>query len=127
MKMLSALAVSVILAPVSVLAACGSESEPSSDSSTPEAAVMSFMVGLEAGDCAAVKKIVVTPSTVDCEVVESLRGSYADEGTDVDDVSLEAGEVEGDSAVVAVGGDSEESFDVERIDGAWRVIFDTEE
>lgn len=118
-------AVSVLL--VSALSACGSGSD-ASGASTPEAAVTSFLTGLEAGDCDAVKKAVVTPSTVDCEVVQSLKGSYADEGTDIDTMSLTAGEVEGDSAVVTLGGSSEESWNVERMDdGSWRVIFDTEE
>lgn len=123
MKLLVA-AMSVLL--MSPLAACGSGSD-ASGASTPEAAVSSFLTGLEAGDCGAVKKIVVTPSTVDCEVVKSLKGSYADEGTDVDDISLKAGDVEGDSAVVTLGGSPDESIDVERIDGSWRVIYDTDE
>lgn len=125
MKALAALTVFLLAA------ACGSESEPGgSASSRPEDAVEQLLTSLEAGSCPDVKDIVLTPSTVDCEMIDSLEGSFADEGVDLADVTYTAGEVVADSGTVSVdwgNGDAEESWNVERVDGTWKVVFDSVE
>jgi hypothetical protein len=136
--MKSSLAVVALL----LVSACGSDSEPSaggssspaepteSQSAAPARAVERLVASLEAGSCEDVKTIVVTPSLVDCEVIESLGGSFADQGVALDDVTYSVDEIEGDSGTVAVDwgtGEADESWQVERIDGEWKVIFDSVE
>ena len=125
--------VAALVAVPLLLAACGSgsgsEGAGAPGAASPEAALTVFLAGLEAGSCDDVKQVVVTPATVDCELVQSLGGSFAEEGIDLDGVSLDAGEVSGDSAVVTIdwGTDqADETWDVQRIDGRWRVLFDSE-
>lgn len=107
----------------------GSDETGSSDGSSPERAVSAVMAAMEAGDCDAVKAVVVTPDAIDCEAVATLRGGYADDGVDLDDVDLTAGERSGDSATVIVdlgGSADDETWQVEKVDGAWKVLFDSE-
>lgn len=131
MKLLLA-ALSLVL-----VAACGSqdssEGRPSPSASAtavagPEAAVEQLMRALDAGDCKAAKALVVTPSAIDCGDVEAAAGSFAEEGNDLEDVTYEASDVQGTSASVTIdwGNDNPgESYDVEKIDGTWRVLFDS--
>ncbi|MET1038915.1 MAG: hypothetical protein ABW075_11610 [Aeromicrobium sp.] len=137
MKMLIATAALLLVS------ACGSDSDGSSADPAPESsspapassdagpaqAVEQLITALEAGSCDDVKAIVVTPSTVDCELVDSLGGSFAEQGVDLEKVTYDAGQVEGDNATVTIGwgdGDPDETWDVERIDDAWKVLFDSE-
>ncbi|MET0929684.1 MAG: hypothetical protein ABWX74_09200 [Aeromicrobium sp.] len=128
MRSLATVAVVALLA----LGACGSD--PGSDAASPQSgpadAVEQLLRSLEAGSCPEVKAIVVTPATVDCDQVETLAGSFEDEGVDLDDVSYAAGRVEGDSVVVTIDwgtGEPEEAWDVERVGDSWKVIFDSVE
>ncbi|AWB93377.1 hypothetical protein [Aeromicrobium chenweiae] len=94
----------------------------------PAAAVDAMMRALDAGDCRGMRKVVVTPSAVDCEVVRSAKDSFADEGIDLDDVVYEAGPVNGSSSTVTItwgNGTPDESYDVEKSGGRWRVVFDS--
>jgi hypothetical protein len=129
-----------LLAAVALLlvSACGTGSDGGSDpgGSTDDGAALAveqLVTALEAGSCDDVKDVVVNPAAVDCEVVESLEGSFADEGVDLAEVTYEAGEVTDDSATVTIGwgGDDaenpDETWDVERIDGTWKVLFDSVE
>ncbi|MFI5426463.1 hypothetical protein [Aeromicrobium sp. UC242_57] len=98
-----------------------------SAASGPAAAVEQPMRALDAGDCDAVKALVVTPSAVDCGDVEAAEGSFADEGTELDDVTYTAGPSQGTTAKVTIdwGNDNPgESYDVENVDGTWLVVFD---
>lgn len=128
-----------------VLAACGSEGSagpeatggttpsattaaPDEQPSAPERAVETLMRSLDDGDCAAVQAIVVTPATVDCDVVRQAEGSFADEGIVLDDVIYAGGPVEDSSSTVTITWGNEypdESYDVEKVDGTWRVVFDS--
>lgn len=131
MKLLLA-ALSLVL-----VAACGSQDSSEGDpapspsataAAGPAAAVEQLMRALDAGDCDAAKALVVTPSALDCGDVEAAAGSFAEEGNDLDTVTYEAGEVEGTSASVTIDWGNEnpgESYDVEKIDGTWRVLFDS--
>lgn len=123
-----------LLAAVALLlavGACGSGSEPSDEpapASGAETAVEQLVTALEDGDCAAVKAVVVTPSEVECDLVSSLKGSFSEEGIDLDAVTYEAGPVEGDSSTVTIGwGDSDpdEQWQTERVDKTWKVLFDS--
>jgi hypothetical protein len=129
---------------LALVSACGSDpdgsapSEPAPEASSaapessdagPALAVEQLITALEAGSCDDVKAIVVTPSTVDCEMVDSLGGSFAEQGVDLEKVTYDAGQVEGDTATVTIGwgdGDPDETWDVERIDDTWKVLFDSE-
>jgi hypothetical protein len=94
----------------------------------PEIAVEKLMRALDDGDCAAVKHVVVTPSEVDCGLVTEAAGSFAAEGIDLDQVRYRATKPEDDSVTVEItwGNDyPTESYDVQRIDGDWRVVFDS--
>jgi hypothetical protein len=122
-----------------VVAACGT-SDPPTPTKSPrtsstvhalapaEAAVDALMRALDAGDCAAAKRLVVTPSELGCDVVEQSKDSFADEGIDLDEVTYRAGAVHGDSATVSItwgNGYPTESYDVQRIGDRWKVVFDS--
>jgi hypothetical protein len=128
-----------------VAAACGTSepgdpdastrptASPSSPSARPtlapaEAAVDALMRALDEGDCKAAKRLVVTPSELGCDVVEQSAGSFADEGIDLDEVVYRAGPVNGSSSTVRItwgNGYPTESYDVERLGGRWKVVFDS--
>lgn len=116
-----------------LVAACGSES--GSDGSEtpaagPEDAVRQLLTALESGNCSGVKDVVLTPATVDCEMVGSMEGSLADEGVAIDDVTYATDDIVDDSGSVTTGwGDGEEgsSWQVERVAGTWKVVFDSVE
>jgi hypothetical protein len=110
-------------------AACGSDPAPPSADSAGDA-VTRLLRALDAGSCTAVKKIVVTPDAIDCEEVGQLRGSYTEEGVNLNKVKTSTGKVNGSSATVTVDlgtDDADESWQVERVGGAWRVVFDSVE
>lgn len=127
MRALAALAVLLLVA------ACGSESGSEGRESAapgPEDAVETLLMSLEAGSCPDVKAIVVTPATVDCEVIATLEGSFAEEGIDLADVTYTAEDLADESGSVSTdwGNDEPaESWQVERIDGVWKVVFDSVE
>ncbi|QGG42563.1 hypothetical protein [Aeromicrobium yanjiei] len=94
----------------------------------PARAVETMMRALDEGDCRAMRRIVVTPSAVDCEVVHAAKDTFADEGIDLDEVVYTAGRVNGSSSTVTItwGNDTpDESYDVERVGSRWRVVFDS--
>jgi hypothetical protein len=132
----------VAVAAMLVVAACGTSDppEPAKSStppststpppalSAPAAAVDALMRALDAGDCKAAKNLVITPSELGCDVVEQAKGSFADEGIDLDDVAYRAGQVHGPSATVSItwgNGTPAESYDVQKVDGRWKVVFDS--
>ena len=95
---------------------------------SPDKAVRELVRALEAGDCVAVKKIVLQPSAVDCGTVSETEGTFADDGITLSTVRYTAGQVVGGSAKVAVrwgNGDPAESFDVQKVDDLWLVLFDS--
>ena len=125
-----------------VVAACGTSDPPErSPASTPArtatsapalepaaAAVDALMRALDAGDCKAARKLVVTPTELGCDVVEQSKDSFADEGIDLDEVTYRVGTVHDASATVSVtwGNDyPAESYDVQRIGSRWKVVFDS--
>ena len=126
-----------------VVAACGtSDPPPARTASTPtrtttapsqslapaEAAVDALMRALDAGDCKAARTLVVTPSELTCDVVELSKDSFADEGIDLDEVVYRAGPVHDASSTVDItwgNGYPTESYDVQKIDGRWKVVFDS--
>jgi len=104
-----------------VLTGCGNHQ-------TPQHVVDSLVHALNDGDCAAVKHLVVTPSAIDCATITETAGTFADEGIDVDKVHYRVGPIVDDSSTVKViwgNGTPAESFDVQRVAGAWRVVFDS--
>lgn len=123
-----------------VVAACGT-SDPPEDPPTPTrtttsapalepaaAAVDALMRALDAGDCKAARKLVVTPSELGCDVVEQSKDSFADEGIDLDAVTYRVGAVHDASATVRItwgNGYPTESYDVQRIGSRWKVVFDS--
>lgn len=121
-----------------VLVACGS-SEPVDPPSTPsstspdalspaEAAVDGLMRALEAGDCTKAQDLVLTPSELGCDAVEQSAGMFADEGIDLDAATYRAGEVHDASATVSITwgpGIPSESYDVQKVGDAWKVVFDS--
>jgi hypothetical protein len=125
-----------------VVAACGTSDPPEpATSSTPpstsspapglspsEAAVAALMRALDAGDCKAAKRLVVTPSELGCDVVEQSKDSFAAEGIDLDKVTYRAGAVHDSSSTVSItwGNDyPPESYDVQKVGDRWKVIFDS--
>jgi hypothetical protein len=124
MRMPAATALAALL----LASACGSSD--SEGSPGPEAAVTRLLTALEAGSCEDVKDVVVTPDLVDCEMIADLKGGYADDGVDLADVRTSRGEVFDGSTTVTVdlGGDeADQTWQVERVGGAWKVLFDSEE
>jgi hypothetical protein len=130
----------VAVAAMLVVAACGTSDPPqpakpppSTSSSVPalapaEAAVDALMRALDAGDCKAAKRLVVTPSELGCAVVEQSKDSFADEGIDLDEVTYRAGAVHDASATVSItwgNGYPTESYDVQKVGDQWKVVFDS--
>ena len=108
--------------------ACGSDSG-SSDADGAGEAVQELLTSMDAGSCPDVQRIVLTPDLIDCEQIETLSGSYTDRGVDLDDLSVTTGEVVDNSVTVTVGlggGEPDETWQAERVDGSWRVVFDSE-
>lgn len=117
----------VATAALLLVAACGSGD--GSASSTPEGAVTDLMAALEKGSCGDVKDVVVTPDDIDCEMIGTLKGGYAAEGVDLDDIEPSADEPVDGSATVTVdlGSDQDdETWQVQQTDGSWKVLFDSE-
>lgn len=121
-----------VVAALMVLTACASESDDPRPEASPPAragdAVKDLLTSLEAGDCDQVKRLVVTPDAIDCEQIEDLAGSYADDGIDLDDMTVTQGEtVDGSTSVtVDLGPDApDETWQVEKVAGSWRVLFDS--
>ncbi|KRC64765.1 hypothetical protein ASE12_08270 [Aeromicrobium sp. Root236] len=126
-----------------VVAACGTSdppetpptSAPTRTTATPskslapaEAAVDALMRALDAGDCKAARKLVVSPAELTCDVVELSKDSFADEGIDLDEVVYRAGPVHDASSTVDItwgNGYPTESYDVQKIGGRWKVVFDS--
>lgn len=112
-----------------VVAACGPDAEASGPDGAADA-VKELLTAVEAGSCPDVQGVVVTPDTIDCEQIGQLRGTYADQGVDLDDVTVTAGEANGSSVVVTVDlgtDDADETWQAEQVDGSWRVLFDSQE
>jgi hypothetical protein len=110
-----------------LVAACGSGD--GAGSTSPEDAVGDLMAALEKGSCQDVKSVVVTPDDIDCEMIASLKGDYASDGVDLDAVDLDAADpVDGSTTVmVDLGtGDPDQSWQVQEVDGSWKVLFDSE-
>lgn len=115
----------VALVAVLLLGGCGGSDDASGD---PAASVEAMMQALDAGDCAAVKDVVLTPSEIDCGFVAELGGMFADEGLDLAEVDFAVTERTGDQATVEIDwGDGEpaETYEVQRVDGDWKVVFDS--
>lgn len=133
MKQIAAVAVML------VAAACGTSDPPKPAAPSPttstatalapaEASVDALMRALDAGDCKAAKRLVVTPSELGCDVVEQSKDSFADEGIDLDEVTYRAGAVQDASATVSVtwgNGYPTESYDVQKVGDQWKVVFDS--
>jgi hypothetical protein len=110
-----------------LVAACGSGDPAGSNS--PEGAVSDLMAALEKGSCADVKDVVVTPDEIDCEMIGTLKGGYAADGVDLDAVKLSADEPVDGSATVTVDlgtDDADQTWQVQQVDDAWKVLFDSE-
>ncbi|VXA97625.1 hypothetical protein [Aeromicrobium sp. 9AM] len=101
---------------------------PAAVLSPTEAAVDGLMRALDAGDCKAARKLVVTPSELGCDVVEQATDSFAAEGIDLDEVTYRAGKVHDASATVRItwgNGYPTESYDVQKVGRHWKVVFDS--
>ncbi|MET0819330.1 MAG: hypothetical protein ABWY58_00070, partial [Aeromicrobium sp.] len=75
------------------------------------------------------KDLVVTPDEIDCEMIGTLKGDYASDGVDLDDIELSSAEpVDGSTTVtVDLGTDeADQTWQVQQIDGDWKVLFDSE-
>jgi hypothetical protein len=86
------------------------------------------MRALDDGDCRRVKRLVVTPSAVDCGTVRAAEDSFADDGIDLDEVVYRSGPVQGSSTTVRItwgNGTPRESYDVERVGKRWLVVLDS--
>ena len=93
-----------------------------------EAAVDGLMRALDAGNCKAAKKLVLTPSELGCDVVEQSKDSFVGEGIDLDEVTYRVGAVHDASATVSItwgNGYPTESYDVQKVGGRWKVVFDS--
>jgi hypothetical protein len=103
------------------------QSSTSAPSQT-EKVVETLMRAIEEGDCDTVKKVVVTPSAIDCAQLGEASGMLAAEGVDLDKVRYEDGEIAGDSSTVTITWSKDlpsETMDVQRVDGEWLVVFDS--
>lgn len=133
-SLLAGLALAVTLA----LGGCAdSDSDPEPAPATPSAsatdaaassaavaAVRTYLRAADAGDCPAVKKVVLLPEQVECSDVRTGAGQWSEDGTDLATVPMSA-EVTGeeDAAVTVTwpSGD-DDTWDLQRVDGAWLVV-----
>jgi hypothetical protein len=86
------------------------------------------MRALDDGDCRRVKRLVVTPSAIDCGTVRAAEDSFADDGIDLDEVVYRSGPVQGSSTTVRItwgNGAPREAYDVERVGKRWLVVLDS--
>lgn len=119
----------VATAALLVLTACGSDADtPGRAIASPEEAVTALIRAVDAGSCDDVKAVAVTPDAIDCEQIETLRGSYTDDGVDLDAMTASAGAPAGSSVTVTIdlGTDTDETWQAEKVAGSWRVLFDSE-
>lgn len=113
---------------LALVGACSGGPDGSGDPADPAAAVETMMRAFDTGDCQAVKDVVLTPSEIDCGFVTELGGMFDDEGLDLDTVEYTVTESEDDQATVEIDwndGDPNETYEVQRVDGAWKVLFDS--
>lgn len=132
----------IVVAALLVLAGCGGSDKPAGSSpttsattsSTPqqlsetEQVVQKMWKAFEQGDCDAVKRVVVTPSAIDCAQLGEVAGMFVAEGIDLDAARYEEGETAGDSATVKITWNDTlptETIDLQRVDGTWLVVFDS--
>lgn len=109
------------------LAACGGETV-APDKAGPQDAVESLLRALNAGNCTAAKRVVVAPSLLDCGQVDETAGTVTAAGIDLDEVRYRVATVVANSTTVEVttpNGNPQGSYDVQRVDGTWRVVFDS--
>jgi hypothetical protein len=122
-----------------VLVACGSSTSSPDDAARPtpaptptlppESVVEQLVRALDEGDCEAAKDAVLTPSALDCDLVEESRGQFDAEGIDPEEVRYRTTERVGDSATVHIDWGTKdapgEEYQLVRVDGAWKVEFDS--
>jgi hypothetical protein len=110
-----------------LVAACGTDDGAGAGS--PEGAVSDLMAALEKGSCDDVKDVVVTPDDIDCEMIGTLKGGYEADGVDLDAIDLSADDPVDGSATVTVDlgtDDADQTWQVQKVGGSWKVLFDSE-
>jgi hypothetical protein len=119
----------VLVAAAALLLAGACGGGDGAGATSPEGAVAELLSALEDGSCEDVKDVVVTPDDIDCEMVGTAKGDYAADGVEVDDIELTAGKRAGDSSTVTADlgtGEDDQTWQVERVGGSWKVLFDSE-
>lgn len=132
---------SSLLVPLSLvsLAACADPAEPGADetSATPrtertvdaaqvkavESSLRDYLLASDAGDCAAVKRVILVPRLVECSDVRTGAGQWSSGGNVLAKVPM-ATEITDESAMVTVTWKSgaEDIWDLQYADGRWRVL-----
>jgi hypothetical protein len=118
-----ALTVRHLVAVTALLLAAGCGAEPG-----PEDAAEAYVRGLEAGDCEAVKAVVLTPAAIDCTTVTESAGLYSADGIDLDETAFEGGKVVDDSTTVRVewgAGQPSSELELQRMGDDWLVVTDS--
>ncbi len=118
-----------LLLAIALLGGCadsGSENAAEPDDGAQEAAVQTLrdhLLAGDEGDCDALRKTVLVPEDVECSDVRAQRGGWSADGTDLSTAPMEA-EIADTSATVTVtwADGSEESWDLESVDGTWLVV-----
>lgn len=86
------------------------------------------MRAIEQGDCGTVKKLVVTPSEIDCGQIGEAAGMLEAEGVQLDEVKYKQGSINDDSSTVTISWAPDlppEPIELQRVDGEWLVVFDS--
>lgn len=121
------------LVAVIMLAACGganqAEPTPETESTAPDAAsaplaVQAWIEANDAGDCEAVRELVVEADAVDCDEVTSNAGLWSEDIGDLTVLDHQVEEIADTSARVHTTHDGQEigDWDLEWVDGRWLVL-----
>jgi len=129
------LAVAVVLASCVLLGGCADEDDPATtptgsgptiDAAQVEQAERSlrdYLLASDAGDCDAVKKVILVPEQVECSEVRTGAGMWSAGGNDLREVPMET-EITDDSAMITVTWKSgaEDIWDLQHVEGNWLVL-----
>ncbi|HPU13324.1 MAG TPA: hypothetical protein PLQ19_05995 [Aeromicrobium sp.] len=101
----------------------GSEASASQTELAAQQSLRSYLLAADAGDCDALKVVVLTPRDVDCDQVAEAAGLWSEGDNDLASLPM-AAEVSDESAIVTVTwhDGSKDSWDLQRVEGKWLVL-----
>ena len=115
------------------IGACGSPTQSGGveDAASPtnqtelaaQQTLRSYLLAADAGDCEALKVVVLAPSGVDCDQVREAAGLWSEGDNDLQKLAMKA-EITDDSATVTLTwrDGTQDTWDLQRVEGKWLVM-----